>query len=574
MGQAERPLPGRGHSLQFGATRKRLVWLTIFRLFIAFVLLSATLLFGLSGPATTPWLAQNLLYHATGGMVLVSLVFAYLLERFESEAWLRLLGLTQIVLDAVFASTLVLTTGGVESIFTFLFSLFIISASVGLYRVGGLVSAAASSVCFFLILIIQFGVFGQPQALSEVLGFVDVHTDAARVLSLNFSTNIVAFFAVAFLGSFLTEQIRDADSRLEAQKINIRELRNLYENIISSIENGLMTLDNELNVSFVNDYGAKWLGLSDQELIGKPVSTFFPDLWPILSNPDKVGRSHTEITIRAQEDRIRTLRWTINPLRDSNEQLLGRVLLFWDITEILEMEQRMNRADRMATIGRLAANIAHEIRNPLASMGGSIQLLQSLLKLDGDEKRLMDIVLHEAEHLNKWINEFLSYAKTPDPNPEPCDLAELAGAVIGLVEHEARAGNMKLSLLAKGDTIVRCDQKALRQTIWNLVNNAVDASKAGDAISLELDGTDPLRLLLAVQDEGAGIPPEHVEKIFDPFFSTKEMGTGLGLAIVQRNIEQHGGKIRVFSTLGKGTRFEVSLPRHTGRRAHGKDTGS
>ena len=440
---------------------------------------------------------------------------------------------------------------------------------------GALVSAFASSACFFLILLLQFGAFGNEGGLGDLMVLVDPRSEAARSISLNFATNIVAFFAIAFLASFLVEQLREADSRIEAQRVNIRELRNLYENIISSLENGLITVDPHHYITFANDYSARWVGADNETMTGQPVSTFFPDLWPILSNPDKLGRSHTETTIRAQDDRIRYLRWTVNPLRDSDEQLLGRVLLFWDVTDLKEMESRMERADRMAAIGRLAANIAHEIRNPLASMSGSIQLLSSLMHLEGDERRLMDIVMREAEHLNRWITEFLSFSRPVEPSFEPLDLTQLCREVVELAEHDNRGSNLQLTLITHGDTNLRADVKTLRQILWNLVNNAMDASGSGGTVTVELDGTATTQVCIAVQDEGEGIPQENLERIFDPFFSTKEMGTGLGLATVQRNVELHGGRVKVQSNPGSGARFEVLLPRKLPpRRSHGSDTRS
>ncbi len=561
--------------MQLASTQKRLAWLTLLRVFLAFVLLASALIFDLTSAYGVPQLAQTLLYHATGAMVLLSLLFSYLIENSKNERVLTAMGLLQVCLDAIFTSVLVISTGGIESIFTFFFSLFIISASIALYRMGALVSAFASSACFFLILLVQFGAFGSPGALGELLVLVDPRSEAARAISLNFATNIVAFFAIAFLASFLVEQLREADSRIEAQRVNIRELRNLYENIISSLENGLITVDPQHQITFANEYSARWVGVDSEAMTGQPVSAFFPDLWPILSNPDKLGRSHTETTIRAQDERIRHFRWTVNPLRDSDDQLLGRVLLFWDITELKEMESRMERADRMATIGRLAANIAHEIRNPLASMSGSIQLLSSLMHLDGDERRLMDIVMREAEHLNRWITEFLSFSRPVDPSPEPLDLALLCRELVELAEHDNRGGNLQLTLITHGDTNLRADAKTLRQILWNLLNNALDASSAGGTVTVELDGTQPSVVTIAVQDEGEGIPEENRERIFDPFFSTKEMGTGLGLATVQRNVELHGGRIKLQSSPGNGARFEVLLPRKLpSRRSHGSDTRS
>ncbi|MFH1530892.1 MAG: ATP-binding protein [Pseudomonadota bacterium] len=550
------------------STRDRLLLLNLFRVLVATVLLVATFLFGGQRTGALPlWNTQHLLYHATGAMIVVSLLFSYAIEWVE-EGWvLKALGMVQFVVDTMFASVLVLVTGGLDSVFTFFYSLFIINASIVLYWTGAFVAALASTVMLLLVALVQCGVFpmGAAQPLLEQL-FPAVGSDFNNwsQFVLNFATNIVAFYAVAFLSSFLAEQVREADSRLTAQRAGMEKLRRLHQNIIQSLDNGLITLDTEHRVTLANHWALTWLGLELGAVTGEPVMRFFPDLGPILTNPDKSGRAVSETTIQMHAGHKTFTRWTINPLRDSRGTILGRVVLFWDVTDVMEMEKIIERGARMATIGRLAASIAHEIRNPLASMSGSIQLLRSLSQPEGDEKRLMDIVVREADHLNDWITEFLAYAKPGRAPRLRVDLAAVCAEVTELITNEPRAMEIAVRYEVHGDGVIFGEANGLRQIVWNLVNNAVDTTPAGGRVSLRLDGTDVGQIILEVEDTGEGMPPEVQEKIFDPFFSTKEMGTGLGLATVQHNVEQHSGTIRVASVQGKGTTFRVVLSRLTG----------
>ncbi len=550
------------------STRDRLLLLNLFRVLVATVLLAATFLFGGNRSGALPlWNTQHLLYHATGTMIVMSLLFSYAIERVRQDWALNALGMTQFVFDTAFASVLVLVTGGLDSVFTFFYSLFIINASIVLYWTGALVAALASTVMLLCVALVQYGVLSLGPAqpfVEQIFPELDAGLHNWSQLVLNFATNIVAFYAVAFLSSFLAEQVREADNRLSAQKAGMEKLRRLHQNIIQSLDNGLITLNTEHRVTLANHWAMDWLELDQDAIVGEPVMRFFPDLGPILTNPDKSGRAVSETTIQMRGGRKTFTRWTINPLRDSRGTILGRVVLFWDVTDVMEMEKAIERGARMATIGRLAASIAHEIRNPLASMSGSIQLLRSLMQPEGDEKRLMDIVVREADHLNHWITEFLAYAKPRRAPRQRVDLAAVCAEVTELISNEPRAAEIAISFEVHGDGSLSGEVNGLRQIVWNLVNNAVDATPPKGRVTLRLDGTNQGQIVLDVEDTGEGIPPEVQEKIFDPFFSTKEMGTGLGLATVQHNVEQQGGTVRVSSAPGRGSTFRVVLSRVTG----------
>jgi two-component system sensor histidine kinase PilS (NtrC family) len=258
------------------------------------------------------------------------------------------------------------------------------------------------------------------------------------------------------------------------------------------------------------------------------------------------------------------LGFTATLLKDDADIVRGIILTFQDITRLLEMEEQMRRQERLATVGSLAAGIAHEIRNPLASLSGSIQMLQGDLELQGDHKHLMDIVLRETDRLNNIVTEFLDYARPRSNQLEQISLASLVEETTTLFRNSREF---------REDIIIVCDipsaisitgdPQRLRQVFWNLLINAAQAMQNGGTITIAAasgTGRDAEEVTIRILDSGMGIASEHLEHIFDPFFTTKPAGTGLGLAIAYRIIEDHNGTIDVKSEVGKGTAVIINLP--------------
>jgi two-component system sensor histidine kinase PilS (NtrC family) len=258
------------------------------------------------------------------------------------------------------------------------------------------------------------------------------------------------------------------------------------------------------------------------------------------------------------------LGFTASLLKDDRDTVRGIILTFQDITRLTEMEEQMRRQERLATVGSLAAGIAHEIRNPLASLSGSIQMLQGDLDLQGDSRHLMDIVLRETDRLNTIITEFLDYARPRSSARERVDLVSLMQETIDMFRNsrDFHAGiDVRCDLAPR--LIVSGDAQRLRQVFWNLLINAAQAIEGGGSVSVSAaPGSGELadHVLVRISDSGCGIPAESLENIFDPFFTTKTNGTGLGLAIVYRIIIDHGGAIDVKSEQGKGTIVTIRLP--------------
>ncbi len=355
--------------------------------------------------------------------------------------------------------------------------------------------------------------------------------------------------------------MRSADVRARQHEAGFKELTNLHEAIVSSLENGLLTVGMDRRIAFVNQRTCQLLGRSESDLIGRNVGDLFPDMGRVLENPDKARRSHSETTIQMLGGRRTYLRWTISPLKGPDGRQVGSLLLFFDVTRMKEMEFEVERAERLAALGRMAANIAHEIRNPLASMSGSIQLLADSIDVAGAERKLMDIVVRETEHLNQWISEFLEYARPREAQRESMLVGELADEVVEMLRNDERVQQVQLTCESRSDTTVVGDRARIRQVIWNLCLNAVEALNGNGHVRITVHG-EADRVVLQVRDDGPGIAPEQAQRVFEPFFTTKAQGTGLGLATVHRNVEEHGGSIQVETGEGTvGTTFVVILPR-------------
>jgi two-component system sensor histidine kinase PilS (NtrC family) len=512
----------------------KLKLLTLFRLLVAVVFLLATF-FGIQDEVQfLSREGREIIYGAITGLMFLCVVSAGLLERWQDPGRLTVLAYVHFVGDALFATCLVTLTGGVESIFTFLYSLAIINASIALFRRGAVFLAAFNTVCLAVVAAAQMDMLGPLLYKVMADGTVLWHREVARSVGgilPSLTVNVLAFFGIAFLSSYLAEQMRSADVRARQHEAGFKELTNLHEAIVSSLENGLLTVGMDRRIAFVNQRTCQLLGRSESDLIGRNVGDLFPDMGRVLENPDKARRSHSETTIQMLGGRRTYLRWTISPLKGPDGRQVGSLLLFFDVTRMKEMEFEVERAERLAALGRMAANIAHEIRNPLASMSGSIQLLADSIDVAGEAQR------------------------------ESMLVGELADEVVEMLRNDERVQQVQLTCESRSDTTVVGDRARIRQVIWNLCLNAVEALNGNGHVRITVHG-EADRVVLQVRDDGPGIAPEQAQRVFEPFFTTKAQGTGLGLATVHRNVEEHGGSIQVETGEGTvGTTFVVILPR-------------
>jgi two-component system sensor histidine kinase PilS (NtrC family) len=255
------------------------------------------------------------------------------------------------------------------------------------------------------------------------------------------------------------------------------------------------------------------------------------------------------------------LGYSISPLSTEAGVTTGMVITFQDLTQVRSLEETSRRQDRLAAIGRMAASIAHEIRNPLAAMRGSIQMLRSETDSDSSQAELMEIILRESDRLNRIITDFLNYARPRSLTQARVDVGDLLHQTFALMRHspEISPDQTIVEQLPAEPIFAEADEGQLKQVFWNLARNALQAMPQGGTLQATLEKNSDSRLRIAFTDSGRGMSPEQVDHLFEPFSSTTG-GTGLGLSIVYQIIRDHGGTINVRSLVGQGTTITVELP--------------
>ena len=540
---AKAPLAGslkansRGRAIGFLSAR--LVVITLF--------LGGTIIYqlrsGLEGmPPVVPFL-----YLLVGFSYLHAVISAFLLPLLA----FRLFAQFQVIWDLLLATGLIYLTGGIDSLYSFLYLLVILAVSVYLPRRDVLFVACASAILYGSLLDLQY--YGYLPLIGG-LRFPEA-VDARDVFYAVF-VNVTGFLLAALLGGTLSDRLRRSQAALEQKKIDYEELENLNRAILVGINTGIMVVNSRGRIRLFNDAATRMTGFSLRDVYDLDVRTVFPRMNLYDGHSLKTERrGESEFFDRAEERKI--FGYAASDLAIGPDNEPGLLVVFQDLTSLVDMEERLRRADRLAAVGRLAAGMAHEIRNPLASISGSIQLLMEESHVTAEDRRLMGIVVREADRLSALLTDFLLYARPTVPHPETFDPARLLDELADLVSSDERFAEFDLERRYTTGGLVYCDRHQLRQVLWDLLVNAAEAMPDGGVLRMGLIGEPPA---LFVEDTGRGISPEATERIFEPFFTTKETGTGLGLATAHSLVEANGGRIEVSQGAGRGTRFVVSFP--------------
>ncbi|WP_242392344.1 two-component system sensor histidine kinase NtrB [Anaeromyxobacter oryzisoli] len=517
---------------------RKLVWLTFFRIVTVTVLLGGT--------ATVTWAADPglrraaaPLYALVGLTYLASLGFALLLRTGRGDGFVAV---GQILTDAGVAAAVVALTGRADSVFVFMFSIAIVNASILLFRRGALLGLALSAAGYLVVAL-------EP-ATAPRAGILVAH--------------LGAFAATAALAGYLAEQLRRTGARLEEREGDLAAITALHEAVVHSVSSGIVTLDIGGRITFLNRAAEEITGLRLRDVAGLPVASILPPFAAADGREQpraSIGPAREETRFTNARGDVLRVGFTAFPLAGGGGERLGSAVIFQDLTRLREMEDAVRRNERLADVGRLAAGLAHEIRNPLASMSGCVELLRSGDALRPDERRLMDIVLREASRLEALVERFLAYSRPPEPRRVPTDLAAVLREVCEVFARDPGAANVRVER-ALAHAPAACDPDQLRQVAWNLLLNAAQALGAAgrSGVVRVASGLAGERAWFSVEDDGPGVAPGDREKLFTPFFTTKPNGTGLGLATVHRIVEAHGGRIAVESEPGRGARFVVEVP--------------
>ncbi|HEX9576819.1 MAG TPA: ATP-binding protein [Myxococcales bacterium] len=506
---------------------RKLLLLTGIRLLVGTALLVATAFLTLNPEAEGfPRRVEAFLYAIIGIIYLGSLVAGWFLR---SGRYLSAVAHVQIAGDVVVATGLVYLTGGAESFFTILYPLAIVSAALGLSRRGAMLGAALSAVAFCALAIgVERGLLPPP------LAHLDRPPLATPKLALTIAANLCAFLLTAMLSAHLAEALRGARKELAG-------LEALHRNIVESVASGIVTTDAEGRITYLNPAFAELTGLTFDSIRGKLLIERFPEF-------DRVGNGEARVAGRV-------VSYAVSPFEAEGG---GNVVVVQDLTELRRMEEEVRRADRLAALGKMSAGLAHEIRNPLASMCGSIALLGKQPGLGEKERKLLTIVSREGERLEALVRDFLAFARPSQPQIQEIQATQLVEETLDVFRQDAAARELRVSVEIEPGVRVLADPGQLRQVLWNLLSNAADAAGRGGSVRTRVRRIEGMAVL-EVEDSGPGIAGEDLQRIFDPFFTTKESGTGLGLAIVHRIVEAHGGQLAVQSVPGR-TLFSVAMP--------------
>lgn len=468
----------------------------------------------------------------------------------------------QAVADVAFISIIVFATGLYDSVFSFMFVIVILLGSLERYLRGAVGWALLSSAAYTVLVYLQMRGTLLPPGFEVVpLSFSQFVRSAV--------TNSTAFILTGVLSGLLGEEIRKGKEKVRDRDDVIRKLESFHKDVIDNIPSGLLTIDMHGRVNMVNDTACAILGTTREDTVGKPMGQVLAGIEGWEAREAREGRDDSRIP-RAEIRFLRAdgaelfLGFSTSPMKDAEGRPIGRVVIFQDLTPIRQMEERVRIADRLAGVGELAAGLAHEIRNPLASIAGSSQLLRESASSSAESATLLEIIGRESQRLNGLITDFLAYTGPSQRNTTRLDVAALLKEVAEAVRAgEAREKGVTVELAPLKTLMVEGDGEQLKQVAWNLVRNAVQAAPAGEKVMI--DGFEQIRhgsryVVAMVVDSGAGIAPGIIEKIFNPFFTTKEGGTGLGLSISQRIVHQHKGFIEVRPAPRKGCAFSVFLP--------------
>jgi two-component system sensor histidine kinase PilS (NtrC family) len=494
---------------------------------------------------------------AYGMVVLYGLLHRWARDRQE-------LVLLQLFGDALLITFFLQITGGLESPMSFLYVLPICVGSILLYRRGGLALAGACWMLYAGLAAVDAGwlPFGSLVAVSEV--------EPGRASYL-LVAHLVAMLAFALLSSYLSERLRSQEKELVDRQRTVARLKALNENIIESINSGLITTNLHGEINFMNRGGAEILGYAQPEVEGRSVESLF-DLESgfIVDTRKRLLEKHRfrfERYFDTKQGRTIFLGIAVSNLYDKTGRPLGYIFIFQDLTEIHALEQEMRLKERMVALGEMAAGMAHELRNPLAAISGSVQYLKGDLKPQGETLELMDIILRESHRLDGAIRDFLLFARPGRFTPEPADLVKLLEDNVKLLRksHELRPEHGIQTRFSAEEVECEVDPNRLKQVFWNLATNALKAMPAGGTLTIAVD-VDPGgdRVDVRFIDEGVGMDLRQQELYFQPFSSSFVRGTGLGAAIVYRLVEEHGGRIQLESDAGHGTCVCISLPRRQG----------
>jgi two-component system sensor histidine kinase PilS (NtrC family) len=541
--------------------RRRVAWLIAIRAIVGTALLGTATLARIAAPELFPGDPFFLLIGLTYALTIAYAVTLRFVD--DRHRWLVDV---QLAGDALLVSAFIYVTGGITSSFTSLYVLPVVAGSTVQFRRGGLLVATLSTVLYVGLVLAQF-MAASGLLAGTWLTLTSIALPAPSVAKYTVALNVFGFFAVALMSGWLADNLRSAGTQLQRASSELAGLQAFNQHVIDSLPSGLATTDTSQLILTFNRGAALITGVPSRSAVGSQIADVLQLPAPVVTTlaQDLIGRG-----VRRQEFRYQTadgrgvieIGLTATHLETPGGRA-GFLFTFQDVTSIKKLERDAAIQQRLAAVGEMAAGIAHEIRNPLASMSGSIQILRQELPLSSEQEQLMDIVLRESERLNTTIRSFLAYARPQRFEIARHDVRRALNDTALLLRNSAEVGEGHvIDVELPPDALwYEADEGQIKQIVWNLATNGLRAMPDGGRLRI-VGAFEPSSdgVVLTVHDEGIGIAAGDLDGLFQPFHGRFAKGSGLGLAIVHRIVTDYNGEIQVSSQPGSGTTVSVRLP--------------
>lgn len=464
--------------------------------------------------------------------------------------------------DIALETAFVHFSGGVTSQFSLVYCLSIIASALLLQVPGGLATALLASICYITYGLLESKGILTPQG-------TDLKTFDTSYAYLKTYMHVTLFFLVGAVGGYWAERTRLKGRQLENAETELKQLKIDTDTILNNMSSGVLVVDSDARVLTINPVAEQILEVSERDVRSLDVRTAFGDSMggfaeELLKALDSEESKHRhEMEIKRTGRRPLPLGISISQLKSTDNTKTGIIAVFQDLTEVRDMQEQVRKADRLAAIGQLSAGIAHEIRNPLASISGSIELLSNELKLKGENRRLMELIVKESDRLDGIINDFLEFARLRPPTMDEVAIEKYIDDIAVLLKNNA-AIKCRIRTVTDRECrnlLVRIDEEQMKQVFLNLGINGCEAMAAGGELTIRTKILGDRSLRISFRDQGPGIPDEVRGLLFEPFYTTKDGGTGLGLAIANKIVEAHGGRIEVRNRVEGGAEVSVVLSR-------------
>jgi two-component system sensor histidine kinase PilS (NtrC family) len=542
----------------------RLRWVMLSRIAIVTFLLGIATFVEIKGMETLSAISASTLFKTILLTYVLTIVYLFLLKAVGDLLWNMYI---QSICDVILITGMVYATGGIHSIYSVFYPLVIIYSVLFLGKRGGLVIASAASIFYGLFADLEFyGVIYPIVTIPDQNYYPNAGYVFTRII-----THILSFYFIAFLSSFVVEQEKKARTLLAEKESAFNQLDLLHRSIIESVDAGILTVNLEGQIKSFNRAAAEITGYSFRSVENRFVTAVFPGFPTMPQGKDINGnqpfmKTRFETVMMKSDGKSLSLGGSLVPLRDPNGLTIGHIIVFQDLTEINEMRESLEKSRKLAFIGELAASLAHEIRNPLTAMSGSIQMLRRDLSLNETHERLMQIILRGKDQLESFLKDFLLIARPAPGVHTEVDLKEMICDVLESLHYVPdwhEPVNIELAMDEQPLTI-QANRTEMRQVFWNLILNALQAMPEGGVLRLTARRSSSSSgkecIAIGIGDTGCGIEDSAISKIFEPFYTTRDMGTGLGLAVVRRILDGYGGAIGIESAVGQGSTFTLWLP--------------